>query len=1500
MDFFRGIGNFFKGAFGGDSEEEKRRKQQAAQQQKQQLKVTQAKPQPTLEVKKPQPQPAAPLQVKPAAPTPQPLKVVAPPPVAKKPVNPVAGFFGSMGEGAGRFVHEVDKLVVAPVVEEAQKFGKQAQLTSEIRKKGGFVNGVTEPDKKTKKIIEEAEKKTGTKKMDSGEAIGNVFSLASNAIGAGEAKNIALKTGEGIVATGKQMVKELVDKLASPEGRPLIEGKTLPDVLNGVKSEVERRIGRNLTEEEATHIAKEATDQMRTPRGEADIKRTPADKVEQDLQDVIDNPNEIALKRKKAQDELNAKRAAEEKKLDDADPLNKPTFEHLREIKAIATREEENLNRYINEHPELTDVQRAAAQQAAKERVMQLTDELTQNRAAALNAVDDQAKNLADNASKQADVVDEVQQNRVEAATPQEGDRLQTPETAPEGAPAASEVEANNGYTDSFSMTDKVLEEAGVDTTVKDRKLVGLKKFFHKATGGIVSDPYKQIVDKVRDAVGDVAYKMTASNNTATNSITRLNTLFANNSVLKDSIRQVLRVRNDGQAAAGDAVKRLSDSLSEKISKLPEDVTHFNRRLDQLFETPEFLARKYGDDTAPLTIHDLAPAEREIADTLIEMNKMRNLALYKQGKISEGEFQMFADGMHSPRLYDFEKLGQGGKGGNKLIDTTSTIKRKELGEISDETFAQLIESPAQRMLIRLEMALRSQASHDALKALDDAGMLKNVAPNNQFSKLVGSRWGEFEGKYVFNPIKGQLSDSMVMNTKAGQTFNDLLDMYRDSAFGKVDRFMKKTKTVYSPGTFIGNVASNPLLFNKGAGVTALGQTKRMAKAGFDLAMHRSGKKFDADIYEAQKYGVFSSDTGKQITGRNNPELSVTKDGKVNPFEATYGGADDAAKLAIWRGLRARGVSPELAARRVSQFTQDYNNAGRLVQTLADMPVIGRPFARFAPELMRLVKNNVLYNPVGMVAGAGTIALIQDEMSQAAGETPEEREARETSVGQTLIPGTQWLNKMLTGTDRNISLNFPVGDTAVNIARAVGMNFPQDTSGDPNMALIKQLVPWAIPTRENAQGEQVFAPEELFTSLAMSPIAQEVANRDFMGRTITDPTNKKYYEGNGYDVTKFSGEPNQEDQLKGRLQHLLMNFVPLASEANTLYSAAQNEGDYYGKERTIPEAIMRVFGAKAESNTQDDQAKRVETKQYFEEDLPAVQKFVTDNPDLADAYFKLKNPTRNRVTNQKESDLVTPEKWDIINSDTSGRLFTFLKDQSIKQYYEDAKPVDPVYLIPEDEAKYVSELRSRPSGDDIEAQEILRATTDWFPAYEKRYHEYLTKNSEYFDSKPKLEGAAEDNPRVKAYGEASAPIEQPAIIKEYYQIKAQDPEKAKQVYKANKEALSAAFDKYANDRLARINTLRKIEGYDPISAEVFKNKTFGFDPTPSGFGFGGGGGGAKDVNTLGRLTDFSKDITALAPMEAQAMPQLQQLFASLQAQKSGGRAKPKLGASSRGQ
>lgn len=986
---------------------------------------------------------------------------------------------------------------------------------------------------------------------------------------------------------------------------------------------------------------------------------------------------------------------------------------------------------------------------------------------------------------------------------------------------------------------------------------------------------YRGGVDKARDAFNEKWQAGLKSENPIIASIAEKPSIVWNRFGMKDSTRTIFRTQRGNQENAGRVVRTIGHDLGQQVQALADPATSM-QRIDRFFEEPEYLKRAYGDGKK-VSYEKLAPEEQRIVDTMIDMNKLRNDINLELGNISPELHAKYADGTHSPRLYDLQPTK--GNRHSTMMDANVGKKRVALKDIEDDTFAKRETNPIMRSLIRAEVALRDKATFDALKQLESEGLIKDSAPNKNFTQLNGSQYGKFNGKYIYNGARNELSNSLTFNTKMGQAIGDLIDAYQDSPLGMLDRFFKSTKTTLSPATTAGNIISNPVAFNPAAGVNMFTQGKNMAKTSVKMVKDSRGN-FDRSLYEARKQGVGVGDTGKQLTGDKRVELEVGKKNSKNPYKVAgsfYGGVDQTAQVALYDELIKRGLSPEVAARRVMAGTQDYGGVGRGVQSLADAPVLGKPFARFTPELMRLTKNNIIYNPVGTAAKVAAVAKGGDALSKASGETEEERKAREEAVGQTQIPYTNLITKMATGRNENLSLNFAVpkgvpviGDSSVNVARLSGLNYPIEPGGDATAALKRQLNPVADLTRKDAQGNTVIAPNQMVSSLTGRPIADQIANRDFMGRSITDPENKTYVEGVGEKGKKLAGAPSTKEQRNNRIRAAKQAYVPFANEEDSVRSSIKGQKDYYGKERTKTQGVLRAAGLKVESNSKEARKKRVENKQFFEGKAEQVNKFLRENPDLKNSYSEITSNTRTRDTNTKTRDIISPEKWTKIKSDTSGRLFKQFKQESLDANKRDGQPIDPIYQLNSPErVKEVMELRSRPTGDDIEREEILKATTTWYPALEKAERKYNKDNQAYFDKLPKGSNPAKQNPRVQSYLDVpySGDFKSDAI-KQYESIKygnedkgiAGDPNKAKEFYKANATALSADYKKYSEARLKEINAKRAIEGASPISQDTFNNVTFGYEDDESkvakelyyklggsGYGSGGsgGGGGSSD-------------------------------------------------------
>jgi hypothetical protein len=376
---------------------------------------------------------------------------------------------------------------------------------------------------------------------------------------------------------------------------------------------------------------------------------------------------------------------------------------------------------------------------------------------------------------------------------------------------------------------------------------------------------------------------------------------------------------------------------------------------------------------------------------------------------------------------------------------------------------------------------------------------------------------------------------------------------------------------------------------------------------------------------------------------------------------------------------------------------------------------------------------------------------------------------------------------------------------------------------------------------------------------MRPIVETVADRNFTGQSIKDPENKTRVEGSPLGKT-YAGEIPSGEQKRNAAGHLIRGYVPLSNEVDSVVSAFRGVPNAMGKERTPTQAILRTVGIKAEKNDQKAREKRADIKEFFEGKVTQVNEFLNKNPDLKDSYLGIKSGTIDRATGKKVVDLVKPEKWRTISSDTSGRLFNQMKAENEYQNKLDKTyPIDPVFRndLSQEQRNQVLQIRSSYAGDNVEQEEILRATKPWYGKFEEAEKTYNDQMSKYY-SKLASEGKLKDttNARVKAYGELYDKYypQQTPLMTKYYQLRESNPDAAKDLFKTNPE-LSDQFSAYRDQKLKYINEKRKIEGVPPIDRNTFNNVTFGYEDDERkvynelkygrGYGnYGSGGGGSR--------------------------------------------------------
>lgn len=1163
---------------------------------------------------------------------------------------------------------------------------------------------------------------------------------------------------------------------------------------------------------------------------------------------------------------------------------------------------------------------RLVERKAELENLIKQSDDLA---AQGQKAVADQAAQVDEAVQAQQAVNADVAAEQAAKTAPVENVKVDTPA-------GTTEVEANNAYTpgaNTFSdveytqgadtLVDSLMTRMGFNLTRKERK-----NAFSQLFGAIpraqqaITSPLSDLTNKALTAAGKSKNSLTAG---IAQSPRNIWSRFGMTDNARASLDSLEGIRNTATDVGLRIARRRNETVKQLLDSGQYNKEQLTEAFQRVFESPEFLARKYGDATK-ITPESLPPQLKQIVDEQIELNKIRNRLNFETGVIDEAAYFQGQDGMHTPRVYGFDfTKGNKSRKGFSDFDATAGITRKELSEIPDDIFETAID-PLTAQDIRFQQALINKGRLDAIENIKAQFGAFDTPPNKGFTQLKGKQYGELDGKFVDNQVAASIQGSPVFKSKLGQTADSLLDTWRESPLGTIDRFVKQTKTVGSVGTHVGNIGSNVTFFSGGAGVDPATALFRGLGGARSLVADASGK-VDPDIFFLRKSGIIGSDTGRALNGIPPKELIKVESllteaenlSKRNPNKATklfsdawsklqdvYGGTDDAFKVGIFRELKARGYSDEMALRRVREQFQNYDNVGGGVQMLADSPVMGKPFARFIPELARIAKNSAKNNPLGVGAGLAGVAVAGDKLSEMADETEEERALRENALGQTKLPG-------------GISLNLPVGDSSVNIARSVGLNFPMDTNRDPNTALLNQMSPAAIPVREDKGGNTVFAPEEVVSSMAFNPIARMFANRDFMGRRITDPENTVRWEGNGETRHKYEnpdGTPMDKDNgWANRARTLAMSYLPGSSEVDAGIATARGKDDYYGKQRSIPEAVGRMFGIKVESNNEEAREKRQEQEQYFGDKLPQIQSFLKENPDLTGAYWELKNTARDRNTEVSQNDIVSPERYKVIASDKTGRLFNFLKTQAIQNAKEKGEQVDPLYTLPPDEANQVIALKSMYTGDDTKFQQLLYKQP-WFKAYKDAERAYWANRPE----QETFEGAPKTNARPEQWYALSDQLNDPdtgvesrfplvqrynAEIEKFADYDSQERKNfTKNWYNTYGDTYEAQSAAHKAAQLDIVNKMREIEGAPPLTPEIWAGK-FETD-SDKRFGFGGGGGGARSVNTLTELTNYGDSVKRYEPIEAQAMPNAVALFQKLMAGSGGGKAKPKLGASARGQ
>ncbi len=894
------------------------------------------------------------------------------------------------------------------------------------------------------------------------------------------------------------------------------------------------------------------------------------------------------------------------------------------------------------------------------------------------------------------------------------------------------------------------------------------------------------------------------------------------NKVLRGSLESGSRtVRTPGRVAAGvsrqsgktaeelaqygrlQGGKQLGDELAIKVAKTGEEAVQGGVRPDRVAAIldPELTKATIGK------LPDVTPNEAAEAARLRKIINLTHEGEYAIGLLDEKAYKA-NKGTYFPRNFDafFDNDVTRQIAKHNKLDLNIFKQRSELADIPKEVLEKANKDPYYMTALRVQQYAKNKAVVDHTKWLAQNGSILD-APKKGYIQVPDSpAYGAIKGKYV---LKEQLEDlqGFIYETDTAQHIMALLNTYdRNPA----RQFLKKTKTVYNPGVRLGNRTFNYLTAGIN-GINPITYTKNWARAS--KMMHKQSPEF----LEATREGVFGSSIIDKELYQVSDALTPVKGNAAtkgvrtadNFISNTYRGVDDKGKMATYLTFRERGLSPADAAERTRRAMQNYDMVGHFFDQGAKTPIGGNAFVRFSSELMRIAHNSAVDNPLRLAGAVASVVALTNMASQLSGESPEDRRTREGRLGAPRVPFT----------NQSLEVQTPYG--AINIGRLLGITTYNDLVGGVAEDS-KRLMPFQPPVTNTPDGVK-FNPNFITSDPLVGGIVGQAIDKDFRGKSIKDPENSGQFQ-----------EPlSTKSQLANRAQTAAMGYIPLANEANSLYSAVRGQENFYGKKRSPVQAGLRVAGIKVEQYGPEQAKKQRATDEYFKEkakldkEVATLPKRDQEAYKRATGYYKLREQVDNEFSPgdkryKKDAVYNFPEdKWKEYT--TSPKLYEMIKKDKERKFKKQGQPIQPEFdnRLSNEFRKQLINNKSQAPGEDVEADQRLYTSSEW-DLYEQIKKEYSTAASKYYparkdgtftDELVKRQNAPFPNkpPAKKAYDDAYAAY-----------AKGQGP---KPQYN---DAVDAAKQQYSDAKFKWTNDERKARGLPPLSKEVWDNVTFGFE------------------------------------------------------------------------
>lgn len=730
-----------------------------------------------------------------------------------------------------------------------------------------------------------------------------------------------------------------------------------------------------------------------------------------------------------------------------------------------------------------------------------------------------------------------------------------------------------------------------------------------------------------------------------------------------------------GKSVAKNQLWQLGKDLNDMINNDKLAL----RRVHSLLDPEAF--EGVTDPTLPDSKSDLSFAELRLFNTLRDMNDFIHEWHYQNGFLGEGpQAEALYEknkGSYFARMYNeietkkFEDLYDALAKLPNAADFSMFKERKDFLSVTENLT--LKEDPIYITTKRFGQMMQNQAilefcdyvakskDYQIYKNKEDipAGAVKNyrlLAPKRGVGKVYGALTNKYVPDIVAQQLQGVEFSNQVINLtyQAAKIF--------DKSFAR--QILSKSKTVWNPLTRAGNITMN-FVFASLAGVdpVTLLKNRPAAKESLD--------NYDSYARDLDQYGLLGVSMGKELNnekdenakrilkdaanrllkreGKQTKEIAPAPPSEKSKFRKiasdlddflteSYGKSDDVAKVALYKSLvDDYGKTREEAIRIVASSMQNYNTVGKAYDYASKS--VNR-FVKFKADSARILYNSFKDRPLNLMATLGMFLAAQALASKVSGEDEEERKIREERP---------YTNKIKIG-PVTISLTMKFGDTEINVARYLAPYSMYDAGYDYNA--LKEMSTY-LPVQYD-ENTLIAINDPL-----IGPLINLVTDKDFRGMPISDPGKTPFINKT---VTDTEARWNQA-------AFLARNFAsPYWAWGENLIAASTGDKDYYGRTRTMSEAMLNTFIKVQSVDNESLQRTYIGALRKLDRDVDNISKTISHNRKMMNDGIADK-ASQEGITNERLQEYIKNAEAKFLN----------FRDEQYREYDMKRQEMEKVQL-----------------------------------------------------------------------------------------------------------------------------------------------------------------------------------------------------------------------------